>query len=309
MNKIKILITGANGDIAYSIFKIIKKSFKNFLIHGAEINDEWSAKLFYDKLFYLPLANKKEYPGKLHNLIRKNKYDFVIPTNDNELLAIIKSKKLINHQSLLLLSKNIIKIFSDKYKTSIWMKKNNIPFAKTYNLENNKSFSFPIFVKPRIGHGSKNIFIIKNNKELQGLKKLNLKNMIVQEYLNYKDEYTCVVLKLGKDIKTIIMKRLLIEGTTHQIKIINNKIITKLLIDFAKKIDLFGSINVQLKITSKGPVIFEVNPRFSGTVYMRHLLGFDDLKWILNYKMNKKNFFTNNLRKKRIVRLSHEFIF
>ena len=144
MNKIKILITGANGDIAYSIFKIIKKSFKNVLIHGAEINDEWSSKLFYDQLFFLPLANKKEYPGKLHNLIRKKKYDFVIPTNDNELLAIIKSKKLINHQSLLLLSKNIIKIFSDKYKTSIWMKKNNIPFAKTYNLENNKSFSFPI---------------------------------------------------------------------------------------------------------------------------------------------------------------------
>ena len=180
MKKIKILITGANGDIAYSIFKIIKKSFKNVLIHGAEINDEWSSKLFYDQLFFLPLANKKEYPGKLHNLIRKNKYDFVIPTNDNELLAIIKSKKLINHQSLLLLSKNIIKIFSDIYKTSIWMKKNNIPFAKTYNLENNKSFSFPIFVKPRIGHGSKNIFIIKNNKELQGLKKLNLKIMIVQ---------------------------------------------------------------------------------------------------------------------------------
>ena len=145
MNKIKILITGANGDIAYSIFKIIKKSFKNFLIHGAEINDEWSSKLFYDKLFYLPLANKKEYQNKLHNLIMKNKYNFVIPTNDNELLAITKSKKLINHKSF------------------IWMKKNNIPFAKTYNLKNNKLFSFPIFVKPRIGHGSKNIFIIKHN--------------------------------------------------------------------------------------------------------------------------------------------------
>ena len=91
--------------------------------------------------------------------------------------------------------------------------------------------------------------------------------------------------------------------------IYNNDELARESVDFAKKIDLFGSINVQLKITSKGPVIFEVNPRFSGTVYMRHLLGFDDLKWILNYKMNKKNFFTNNLRKKRIVRLSHEFIF
>ena len=33
--------------------------------------------------------------------------------------------------------------------------------------------------------------------------------------------------------------------------------------------------------TKKGPMIFEINPRFSSTVYMRHKLGFTDVIWSL----------------------------
>ena len=33
------------------------------------------------------------------------------------------------------------------------------------------------------------------------------------------------------------------------------------------------------KKISKGPVIFEINPRFSSTVRFRDLLGFKDIQW------------------------------
>jgi carbamoyl-phosphate synthase large subunit len=44
----------------------------------------------------------------------------------------------------------------------------------------------------------------------------------------------------------------------------------------AEILDLQGSINPQLRLTERGPVIFEIYPRFSGTVMFRHLLGFKD---------------------------------
>jgi carbamoyl-phosphate synthase large subunit len=47
----------------------------------------------------------------------------------------------------------------------------------------------------------------------------------------------------------------------------------------AEALDLRGSINVQLRITTNGPRIFEINPRFSSTVLMRHQMGFCDLVW------------------------------
>jgi carbamoyl-phosphate synthase large subunit len=40
-------------------------------------------------------------------------------------------------------------------------------------------------------------------------------------------------------------------------------------------------VNVQLRLTENGSRIFEMNPRFSSTVFMRHLLGFRDLVWMV----------------------------
>ena len=47
-------------------------------------------------------------------------------------------------------------------------------------------------------------------------------------------------------------------------------------------LDLRGSINIQLRFTSEGPRIFEINPRFSSTIYFRHAVGFQDLIWSVN---------------------------
>ena len=50
----------------------------------------------------------------------------------------------------------------------------------------------------------------------------------------------------------------------------------------AAGMNLYGSINIQLRITDKGPRIFEINPRFSSTVLMRHRIGFCDLLWAID---------------------------
>ena len=47
----------------------------------------------------------------------------------------------------------------------------------------------------------------------------------------------------------------------------------------AEKLNLIGSINIQLRIRGDEPVIFEINPRFSSTVLFRYLFGFKDLEW------------------------------
>src|SRR3546814_6554984 len=49
----------------------------------------------------------------------------------------------------------------------------------------------------------------------------------------------------------------------------------------ARALDLRGSINIQLRLGSRGPMIFEINHRFSSTVVFRHRLDFSDLLWSL----------------------------
>lgn len=75
-------------------------------------------------------------------------------------------------------------------------------------------------------------------------------------------------------------------GFTGYGEVIEDKNIEDLLHKLAEKIDLVGSINVQLRLTDKGPVVFEINPRFSSTVRFRHLFGFKDLEWSIEDKLN-----------------------
>ena len=73
----------------------------------------------------------------------------------------------------------------------------------------------------------------------------------------------------------------MVGGLTGWARVVKNKQVGNLLNVIAKGWNLEGSINVQLRITKIGPMIFEVNPRFSSTVYMRHKLGFTDVLWSL----------------------------
>ncbi|MBK8119730.1 MAG: ATP-grasp domain-containing protein [Sulfuritalea sp.] len=52
-------------------------------------------------------------------------------------------------------------------------------------------------------------------------------------------------------------------------------------VKIAEALDLFGAINIQLRMTPAGPRIFEINPRLSSTVLMRHLAGYTDVLWML----------------------------
>ena len=56
----------------------------------------------------------------------------------------------------------------------------------------------------------------------------------------------------------------------------------------SKLLKLKGSINIQLRVTNRGPVLFEINPRFSSTVGFRDKLGFKDLLWSMQLKLEEK---------------------
>jgi carbamoylphosphate synthase large subunit len=56
----------------------------------------------------------------------------------------------------------------------------------------------------------------------------------------------------------------------------------------AEALDVHGSINVQSKLSAHGPMIFDINPRFSSTVLLRHQIGFHDVVWSIEEEMNQK---------------------
>ena len=47
-------------------------------------------------------------------------------------------------------------------------------------------------------------------------------------------------------------------------------------------------MNIQLRLTDDGPIVFEINPRLSSTLVFRDMLGFKDLEWWIQSKTKQK---------------------
>ena len=71
----------------------------------------------------------------------------------------------------------------------------------------------------------------------------------------------------------------------------------------AKGLNLRGSMNIQMRLTTQGPRVFEINPRFSSTVLMRHRIGFSDVLWALDEAEGKELIFPQSKPNQILVRV------
>ena len=278
-----ILITGIGGDIAQSIATIIKGEYAKVRLIGVDMSLENAGTLFVDKIFQVPAATSKYYLDSIRKIITDHSVDLVVPTNEQELSSFSPLIDELGENRCITAGLQVINIGLDKFKTNQFIASLGISVPWTVSSEENKPLEFPCIFKARSGSGSKNIFNVNDQDEANFLIR-KFPHSIFQELLvPANQEITCAVYRT-KDGRVAVLQlvRRLIEGTTSWAKVIDNKEVLKMCIKIAKEIELQGSMNIQLILTDSGPRIFEINPRFSSTVLMRHKLGFCDLLWSLD---------------------------
>lgn len=288
--KANVLVTGCGGDIGQSVGKILSNSEYVSKLVGCDISDKNPARFIYDTfLVGLPCSNDK-YLSHIKKVVKEHEIDLIIPVSEAELRFFSKKKitTYIGKAKLICANERSLEIGFDKLSTANFLKENELPFPVTENISTFKEpYDFPFIVKSRTGSGSSNVYIVKDSQTIEYLKTKH-EEFIVQEFLpDDKGEYTCGLFRSSRGIiRSIIFKRFLTGGYSGYGEVIHNKEITNLLIEMAHKLHLEGSINIQLRLTLRGPIVFEINPRFSSTVLFRHLFGFKDVLWSIEDKMN-----------------------
>jgi len=302
----KILVTGAGSLLGQGIIKTIKSCKIKYEIYGTDYLEDsiglyWCKKGYILPDFLKAKENENKWLLKIIRIIKKHKINYVIPGLDFELPIFSKYKKIIEKKCkciIVVSNIEIIKIFRDKWLTSEYLKNNNFLYPDSTLPKQLGNFlkrnRFPLIVKPRIGSTSKNVFLVKSKLELKAVLK-KCKEPLIQEYL-YKNnnEYTCGVIFdpiKNKCLSSVVLNRKLKNGNTIRAvlkKDIKNKKINNFISSVAKKIKPFGPLNFQLCLTRKGPVIFEINPRFSGTTPLRKLFGVNEIQIFLNSLEEKK---------------------
>jgi len=278
-----ILITGIGGDIAQSIATIIRDKYTKVQLIGVDMDLKHAGSLFVDKIFQVPAAIEKDYLDNIREIIANHSVDLVIPINEQELSIFAPLIDELGEDRCITAGLQVINIGLDKFKTNKFIASLGIPVPWTVSVTDNKYFEFPCIFKARSGSGSKKIFNVYNQDEANFLVR-KFPHSIFQELLMpANQEITCAVYR-AKDGRVAVLQllRKLTEGTTSWAKVIDNKEVLEMCRKIAKGIELRGSMNIQLILTDSGPRVFEINPRFSSTVLMRHKLGFCDFLWSLD---------------------------
>jgi len=280
--KINLLVTGCGGDIGQSIGKILIENNLIDKLYGCDISENTAAKFIYSKLFVVMPCSDPDYISTLERIIDEYNINYLIPASEPELRFFSKKNiRQIGNGKLIMASNQALEIGFDKLLTSNFLQNENLPYPFTYSFNKIDSIDkFPVVVKSRTGSGSSEVAIVNDYETLKSHKR-TASGFIVQEYLDGDNgEFTCGVFRsMDGEIRSIILKRELMGGFTGYAEVVAIEDITVLVQEIAEKLNLIGSINIQLRLTSRGPVVFEINPRFSSTVRFRDLLGFRDVQW------------------------------
>lgn len=284
----RFLITGCGGDIAQGICRILKKEGLSSCVVGCDVHDEHLGRCIFDSCEIICTAENPQYFHSIKRLSKKHKIDIILPMSENEIFVFLKNDFIDYFEEIpvILPNKSSIQIGLDKFETIKFLAQNDLNYPWTKIVMEGDPKEIPCILKKRYGQGSKGFVKITDKELVNYYKKIRQDDLWQELLMPEEEEYTCGLYRTKlSEIRSIIFRRVLQGGFTKSGVVVNNQSIYDYLSKIANAIDLSGSINVQLKLTNRGPVAFEINPRFSSTVVFRHILGFQDFVWSLKEKL------------------------
>jgi len=284
-----ILVTGAGGDIGQSVIKCLRGYNRPLLgLVGCDI-DPNAARGLLDTFVQSPrTTDVSTYLWFLKDTIQRYRIQYVypVPEKEIELVSQHNSRAVFGDATPLVLNRELIDIFTDKYRTVEFFRDHEIPYPETYLIdEYDGELEYPFLIKPRKSWGGKGVAKIEDKDDLDYYRK-KMPNAIVQEIIGTTgDEYTVGVFSDGVEVYMIAFRRYLGYGSMSKyVELSHNTTLANTAVKIAKCCGLTGPLNIQFrKYTGYSPfdiyVPFEVNARISSTAYFRHLCGFHDVNW------------------------------
>jgi len=286
-----VLVTGVGSNIGQGIVKSLRMSGIPCRIIGTDMNP-LSAGLFRcDKGYIVPPADDEKFIPRIIKICENEKVNIVLIGSNPEISVFSSSKTIIENSCgaiVIVCNRKVVDIACDKWNTCTFLKSKglNYPRSALGNVQTDveqliEECGFPLIVKPRRKCGSKNVFVARNSNDLIYALEIS-EDSIVQEYLGSEDEeYTSGVF-FSKDSRMrgiITMKREMLCGTTYRAIVDGYEEVKEELRKVGnalRELGAISSINVQMRLTKRGAVTYEINPRFSGTTVFRAKMGFNE---------------------------------
>ncbi len=312
----KILVTGAGAVLGQAVIKSIKASNLKVSIVAVDPSPLAVGLYWADKHYLVPMANDPEYINKIFEIFEIEKPNAVLIGTDVELFIFSEYRDRIEKKygiKVLVSPQNVIEIADDKWLTYIFLKDNGLDYPESClpgdEISLIEKIGFPLIVKPRVGARSVGVSKVDNVQELnEALAKVE--NPIIQECVGTEDnEYTAGVVVFDNQAKaSIVMKRDLRDGNTFRAYAQPYSDFNRYIEKVAEKLNVYGPVNLQFRVSEGKVKIFEINGRFSGTTYFRALSNVNEVEMCLEYLLENKEISQPEIKPVRILRYYDEIV-
>jgi len=293
---LNILVTGVGSTLGYGILETIKQSNLNCQISGTDYLDTAVGLYQVDYPYILPDIYQDPriedvWLNAIKKIISDRKIKYVLVGLDFEVPLFAKHKTFLEDQTcckVMVSSIEVVGICNDKWRTYCFLKDAGFEPPRSCLPEGLDEFvkntPLPWIVKPREGSTSKGLFRVNDIENLDHALE-NCNNPIIQEEVgDIEGEFTCgVVVASGRVLSSIPLRRKLKNGNTSVAYFNKSSEIDRYIRQVAEKLGPDGPINIQLRLTTNGPMVFEINPRFSGTTPVRSSFGVNEVAILINY--------------------------
>ena len=292
---LNVLVLAVGSPLGQSIIKALQISRLPLRIHAADISD-LAAGLYLPgvRSFILPLVKDPSYLEHLTAYIQEHDIRAIFPiiAPEHEFFSQYSDHFRNSGVEILSCTPEVYRLCNDKYESMMHLRRMGVDAPDTALCRDDDEVeqflarnTFPVFVKPRSGASSADIFKVRNRDQLFGILRVFPRDyFVVQAFLDDPRDFTAgVYVSRDRSLRsTLLIERELKFGLSYRGTIFEDEGLSSYCLKVAEAISSYYSINVQFKIVGGRPYAYEINPRLSSTTSVRAHFGFNEPDMILH---------------------------
>jgi carbamoyl-phosphate synthase large subunit len=238
-----------------------------------------------DRSYEVPLSTDPGYLDAIESVCRRERIRLLVPTIDDELTLFAEAADRFAAMDVhvVVSPAATTRLCDDKYVTCRELTACGIDAAESFlptTLPERPSF--PLFIKPRVGRGGVGAFPVRNAQELAFFTGY-VANPVIQSFLDG-PEFTIDVLCdfRSRPIAVVPRERVVVRaGVVDRGRTVAQPALIQLALTCARAFPFVGAVNIQCRIVDGRPIVFEINPRFSGGIPLTIAAGADFPRWLV----------------------------
>ena len=293
---IRVLVTALGGDLGQALVKALRVGETDFEISGCDLDDSGVGQAFVSRFYKVPSASDAAaYLNAVDELCRRLEIEAIVPASEVEISVLAQAGQRLPGGTVVVCQPwPWLRVFGDKLECMRALE-GRLPLAAFADSSNREAVAtlvqkvgFPLVVKARRSSGSRGITVARTADQLAA-SIAGATASVVQEFIDDREgEYSVGVFSCDDFTEVLAFRRELgCGGCSWFAEISRDQAVIDYALQFAIASGLRGSANIQLRKSSAGIRLLEVNPRFSSLVAARALCGFRDAEWSIQAALRR----------------------